>query len=276
MMADGSKFADRLLNLLNITTRADLLLLDEICWARRLLIKDANLDGAEARLVIAKGQGIITVSTAIHDHRRRRFSISHELGHFEMHRGVGGVIGCTTDDIRQEGETQTVQTLEREANEFASAFLLPERFIAPLCKSRMPSLDHVAEIAESFSTSLIATALRYIKFCDEPVAIVFSKSQHIQWFQESVEFNEIRDDLGFFFDVHARIDVECLAHKLFQDPAFPSRSKKVPASAWFINGKFKNDATIQEFSIPMPNYNSVLTLIWIDDVIDDDEIEYDD
>lgn len=269
-MADGSRYADRLIDFLRISSRADLLLLDEICWARHILIKDDNLEGAEARLVTARGQGIITVSTDIRDYRRRRFSIAHELGHFEMHRGEQGVLICTSNDIRQEGEVHARQVIEREANEFASAFVLPARFIGPLCKKHNPSLEFVAEIAESFSTSVTATALRYLQFCDEPVAIVFSKDRCIQWFHESIDFKKIREDLNFFFDVRARVDPASLASRLFEDPGFPMKNRRVPAPAWFTHGKYREDAIIQECSLPMPNYNAVLTLLWINEEIDDD------
>lgn len=269
-MPNGTKFADRLLDILRIKDHSDLLLLDEICWARHLLVTVEKLEGSEARLVTnsSRGKGIITVSSDIYDNRRKRFSIAHELGHFEMHRSLQGILFCTSDDIR-EGDPRARNILEQEANEFASAFLLPARFISPLYKKRNPSLELIIEIADRFTTSLTATALRYLQLCDEPVAIVYSRDRHIQWFQESSEFRKIREDLNFFFDVHARVDSDSLANKLFEDPSYTIRNKNVQASVWFTPGMYRSDAFIFESSYPMPKYNAVLTLIWIDEEIDE-------
>ena len=49
---------------------------------------------------------------------RRRFDLAHELGHLVLHRGVGD------EELK---DKKTLDNIEREANRFAGAFLLPQR-----------------------------------------------------------------------------------------------------------------------------------------------------
>lgn len=272
-MSFAVQSADHLIDKLGITNRSDLLLLEEIAWTRGILVKEGPLEGSEARLVMAKGRGVITISSSIQDLRRKRFSIAHELGHFELHRTRRGLSLCLSEDIREGVSKTTGQDLEQEANEFASALLLPYRFFAPLCKNQEPSLDYVAHLANDFSTSLTATALRYLNFCEEPVAIVYSHDNRIQWFQGSKDFETIREDLEFFIDVKARLDHSSLAAKMFQSRNLLSKKSRVQASAWFTPGRYEQNATILEHSYFMPTYNATLTLLWIDEDVESEDEE---
>jgi Zn-dependent peptidase ImmA (M78 family) len=272
-MSFAAQSADHLIDSLGITKRSDLLLLEEIAWTRGILVKEGLLEGSEARLVMAKGRGVITISSSIQDLRRKRFSIAHELGHFELHRAQRGLSLCLSEDIRDGVSRTAGQDLEQEANEFASALLLPYRFFAPLCKNQEPSLDYIAHLANDFSTSLTATALRYLNFCEEPVAIVYSHDNRIQWFQGSKDFETTREDLEFFIDVRARLDRSSLAATMFQGRNLPSKMSRVLASSWFTSGRYEQNATILEHSYFMPTYNATLTLLWIDENIENEDEE---
>jgi hypothetical protein len=57
---------------------------------------------------------------------------------------------------------------------------------------------------------------------------------------------------------------------LFKDSNYPKKKSKTPASSWFTAGKYKSDSTVQEHSVSMPNYRAVLTLIWIDEELDEE------
>jgi len=262
--------ANRLINDLGINDLADLSHLEEIAWARGVLVTDDKLEGAEASLVISYSQGVITVSTALQDQRRRRFSIAHELGHFELHRDIKEFLICLNQDIQESSHKEIISKLEKEANEFASELLLPKRFFAPLCVAEEPSLTHIFALADKFRTSVTATALKYINFCNEPVAIILSRNNKTQWFQGSPDFDKLRDDLDFFIKTESVLEPETLAAKLFKDSNYPKMHIRTRASSWFTPGKYNKSATVQEHSIAMPNYKSVLTLLWIDDELDED------
>lgn len=265
--------AEQVLEALDIRDKSDLLRLEEIAWMRGILVNYEVLEGAEARLVTAKGRGVITISTSVNDFRRKRFSLAHEIGHFELHRGEKGMSFCVSRDIGGESGPKLTHDFEGEANEFASSFLMPKQFFAPLCGKAEPSIELVSDFANDFSTSLTATALRYLNFCEEPVAIVYSEGRYIRWFQGSPEFESLRDDLRFFIDVRARVDSSTLAAKLFDVPNRVYKRRKIEASCWFTPGMYRKNAMIVEDSIAMPNFNSVLTLLWADTDMEEDDFE---
>lgn len=260
--------AERVLNEVGVVHQEDLKFLECIAWERKALVQYEHLDGAEARIAVVGERAIITISTAIKDSRRRRFSIAHELGHLEMHRMDSSLTLCTGEDINDWRSRRARTNREQEANEFASALLLPERFFAPLCKKEEPSLDLVNELADTFEVSLTATALRYLDFCNEACAVVLSQNGGIKWFRGSKDF----EDLGVFIDTPSPLDRSSYASLFFRGDALPPARNRVYASAWFVPGRYKHDAAIYEQSWPMPTYNAVITLLWIYDDIEEDDI----
>jgi len=76
---------------------------------------------------------------------------------------------CTESDLSPWASRPEV---EREADDFATNLLLPEEFVTVRLKAKSPSLDFVGEVAREFSTSLTATALRYIELSGFPCAVV--------------------------------------------------------------------------------------------------------
>jgi len=262
-MANPETIADYVLDRLEISVMEDLLLLDEIVHARGALIRECPMEGAEARLLVGPGKPIISVSSSpfVHAHRRR-FSIVHELGHLEMHRGTSLLRSCTKMDI-QEKPTRASNNAEQEANQFASSFLIPARFVEQPFAENEPSFGLVSEWAEKLSTSLTATALRFTRFTREPVAVVYSFRGTIQYFQPSSEFLE----LGVFPDVNHPMGSNTGAKKLFNGRVVSHEWQEVRAAEWFREDKsaFDRNDTIREWSIGMPSYEAVLTVLWVNE-----------
>lgn len=74
--------------------------LEAIAWCFGARVKCRPLDGCEARIAASGDQAIVTVSSRC-SHRRRRFSLAHELGHWKYHRGR--LLVCRADEIGREG-----------------------------------------------------------------------------------------------------------------------------------------------------------------------------
>jgi IrrE N-terminal-like domain len=91
---------------------------------------------------------------------RRRFTIAHELGHWRLHsEGAGAHTRfCRSDEVgASEAEARAARQIEREANRFAAALLMPEVLVrreAPLYR-----LD-VQVLAERFGVSVVAMQVR--------------------------------------------------------------------------------------------------------------------
>lgn len=265
-MGRPERAAERVLDQLRIKDPKDLRLLEEIAYERGAIVREKALKGAEARLTIVGRRGIITLSSTITHPQRRRFSIAHELGHLEMHPRVSSVSLCSKDDLDDWRTSEISSNREQEANAFAAALLMPQRFFEPMCREKEPSLEFIQELASRLDTSLTATALRYTQFCDDAIAVVFSQNNIIRWFRGSKEFRE----LGAFVDVKTRLDPDSTAFAVYRGGG-SSRQKRVRLSSWLAEGNYKQNPTIVEQSWAMPNYDGVLTLLWLDDDISDND-----
>lgn len=259
-MPSAEAVANLVLDRLGVSKTEDLFLLKEIVHARGAIIREAPLEGAEACLMVGPGKPIITISSSpLLNHHRRRFSIAHELGHLELHRGTGLLINCTDRDIQYKADNIGVN--EQEANQFASAFLIPARFVEKPFAENEPSLDIVSDWAKRLETSLTATALRFTRFTPESVAVVYSVRGIIQYFQSSSEFAE----LGVFPDVKKPLGDNTDARKLLKGIKTKSGWSEVKASEWFRENRDAYDKTdmIKEWSVNMPSYEAVLSFLWV-------------
>lgn len=269
-MTNPELLADKIIDSLGISDPSDLLLMEDMAWARhRAVVRSAPLSGAEARLSVLGGRAVITVSTMVGNDRRRRFCIAHELGHLEMRHSGGLLNVCSTRDLNSWHHKDKQPTLEQLSNQFAAALLLPERFFAGCCVGDDPSLDCIAGLADKFDVSLTATAIRYATYCQEQVAIVYSESGFIKWFHASPDF----DELGVFINVRGCLDSETIADRIFRGEKPRGPAKRVPASSWLSGTSIREDARLLEQSWTIPSCDSAITLLWVDEDIDDDSCD---
>lgn len=114
---------------------------------------------------------------------RSRFDAAHELGHIILHRGV------TQDDIE---DKEMLKRIEREANIFAGAFLLPKSsFNAEFYSIRV---DHIKGLKRRWRVSMAALAHRAkgIGVIDDEQYIQFRKQlSHHKWLTNEPLDNEI-------------------------------------------------------------------------------------
>lgn len=148
--------------------------LEAIASDRGIIVKRRRLQGADARLVASPTAGIITVCTSTSE-QRQRFSIGHELGHWERDRHSGGMNLCSKADLAP--NNSAAKTSEAEANLFAADMILPPYLVLPKTAGKDPSMNVVLEIAQEFRSSREAAALRMMRLATMPVSVmVFTKS----------------------------------------------------------------------------------------------------
>jgi Zn-dependent peptidase ImmA (M78 family) len=258
--------ANQVLDQIPVLVPEDLLLLNQIAFRLGARVVEEDLGGSEASIIIVPGnKAIITISTKVLSTERKRFSIAHELGHFQIHRNRIGFNLCSSSNI--ETFMGKPVDIEQEANQFASNFLLPERFVARIFSKSEPSMDLIGEVASSYEVSLTATALRFTEFTEEPIAVVLSRGGRIVFFKGAKAFTES----DVFVNVGEAVGGNTMAGKLRNDQISGEGWRKVLASDWLRKGEYRRDARIQEWSVYMPRYDNILTLLWINEEIYDDE-----
>lgn len=248
--------ADMLISELQVTDPDDIDI-EAIAMTRSALVIDGGLTGAEARLARSPKISFIRVNREIREPGRRRFAIAHELGHLLLQERSQFAL-CTDKDLVP---FYTNSPEELEASAFASALLMPAKMFEPLSRTAVPSLSYVAELAQRFQVTLTAAAMRYIEFCPHRCCLVASTGGKIRYHRKT-------DDFGYFITPRESLNAATYAADFFNGDRLPVGMRQVNATAWLEGKRIDSNKTIQEESIPMPSYDSVLTLLWIDRDID--------
>lgn len=133
--------------------------LETIAWSCGLAVRYAPLNGCDARIVGMGDRGVLTVNSG-QGSARQRFSLAHELGHWQLHRGR--LMICRAEEI--EGSMSEARGLELDADHFAAALLMPRFLFVPAAAALKgkPPWTMAESLAGEFQTSLLATALRMI------------------------------------------------------------------------------------------------------------------
>jgi Zn-dependent peptidase ImmA (M78 family) len=96
---------------------------------------------------------------------RRRFTIAHELGHYELHKEKSDLFVDKQFIYRSQnsGNTPANQTMEQEANYFASAILIPTNQLRKAIENANMDLateEATKELAKIFEVSTTAMFIR--------------------------------------------------------------------------------------------------------------------
>jgi len=235
--------------------------LNKIASDLEITIEEDNLDGCDGMLqmVLDPKCGIITVKRTIREPGQKRFVIAHELGHYYAPAAESQDYQCAAADLSL--SNRGIRPQERAANEFAGELLMPEKLFVPKLAQNKPSMTLIKGLAREFRTTLTATLWRFIQLTDDRCALVLSENGKVKYDKPSRRFR-------FRIPHDVVLKPNSLAIDFFRDGHIRDQIEPVLASAWINDSRVEGGACIQEHSIAQPNYNSVLTLLWIDKDID--------
>lgn len=214
------------------------------------LVQFGRLVHEDGQLIRSGETGIIVVDERTRESAKWRFVAAHELGHLLSHQGVDQLRVCTDTDLH---EWYSTSGHEPAANHFAAELLMPESLFKRLCDRNRPSLHDIRELANVFRTSLTATALRFVDYCPEPVAAVFSVDGTVAWWLKSDEFR-------FWLKKGHRLGKLTYAGDLFAGKDVDDRPSVVSAEGWSDDARAE-DGEVYEHSIRLGRHG-VLTMLW--------------
>ena len=121
-----------------------------------------------------------------------RFTVAHELGHYFL-PGHAEQLFPTGDGIHQSGSSFTSSNLlERQADHFASALLMPENLFKQAMSRCGQGVVGIQTLATLCKTSLTATAIRYSKFTEDAVLVIVSTGDRIDYCFMSDRIRELK------------------------------------------------------------------------------------
>lgn len=256
-MSEARLKARQILSELNIDRPELLTHLKELCCERGAFVRECPLDGAEARLTVNGNRGIITVKPNNSYASRTRFSIAHELGHFELHRHRSSSLSCDQGALNDWRVKRWTENLEEEANEFASELLMPESFIRAQIDAAQPSITFLEKLAERYQTSLFATTRRFMDLTREACAAVFYKEGKVLYAWRSGFFAEQR------YRVVDQLDRYSYATDALAGVGTPNYMTEVDSSLWLVLPPYLRGEPLFEQARYFPGLGLGMSLLWI-------------
>jgi Zn-dependent peptidase ImmA (M78 family) len=229
---------------------------EDIAMEKNVLVMDADLDGAEARLIREGSIGVVRINASIPEPGRKRFAASHELGHWQMHER--GSYICTAADMADYQKSPR----EIEANTFAAEFLLPTFLFRPLCTNKAPSLQLVEELKILFNTTLTATTFRLMDEISGDCMIVLTKNRRVDRSRKGANCS-----LPLYVPIGSSLHPESVAYHCTPNPSGIPKAEKVPFKSWFDLTSFHSfdpdDWVLWEQSMQLGTYPTILTILLV-------------
>lgn len=206
----------------------------------------APLDGPTAQIFRHGTHAVMRVSSAIVQIGRRNFTIGHELGHY--------VLGHRIVNKNSPAPAPRTPHQEREADVFSTELNMPEEYVAPY-GALPPTLATARRIGESFRSSIVAAAGRYVELTPSPCALVYSQHGRVVWAKHSRAF------VGRI-PAQLRIGEGAVASDFHAKRVLDTEAREVPASTWLGSTSSGCTSLVEHAEVvPEPGWGGVLSLL---------------
>lgn len=244
--------------------------LEELLYAEGLKLKEEPLLNCEGKILFDETMGIITVNSNIKDVNQKRFTISHEMGHFfnekealtqplpkgeEKHTKGEVYYRCGYNEFYGMNRNNA---REAAANDFEAELLMHEKWFVEYVRGKKLDTKLLKDTAAFFNVSLSATAIRYTEIGHYPCAVVMTTNGVTKWKSISENFPHQ------FIRVGNKVSELSYTSDYYKGDNFPEEGEDIPARAWFREDYNLKDqeARLIELVIPYPSYNSALVVLW--------------
>lgn len=137
---------------------------ETIAKRRGAMVVTRELEPDVSGMLVRESDGLIIGVNKHHASVRRRFTIAHELGHLELHRGRALILDTSVRvDFRDRVSSLATDQEEIEANRFAAALLMPQDMVVRLAAGASRDPDElIRSLAKRFQVSQAAMSYRLI------------------------------------------------------------------------------------------------------------------
>jgi len=200
----------------------------------------------------------------------RRFTVAHELGHYFLEGHAQHLFGEGQALHQSESGFTSDERYEREADAFAAGLLMPRHLFEPACSRAGLGLQGIESLAGLCKVSLTATGIRYAQCTVDPVAVICSVDNRVQFAFLSRVLKDRRDLT--WPRKGAGIPWETATRNFGEDPTNVLSGKRVISTStldlWFDGG---GDAQLNEEVVGLGGYRRILTVLSSDSLPDADE-----
>lgn len=221
--------------------------------AMGIVVREGGLDTADAWLFRRPdGHGILRVRSKGTSDARRRFSIAHELGHWELHPNLTQGRYCTEENL-----SDYVRSSEEvEANCFAASLLMPRFMMREHMGSADPSFALVDRLTAAFETSRTATARRLVELTKYRVILVCCIGGRVVW--------RVKSDAAKYYALEgALVPADSLTARTISTRSQFAEHAEISPRVWLRDNPVANPEECFEDVRYNPSLDMSLTLLWL-------------
>ncbi len=251
----GAIAAQKLINEFGIEHPNDFTI-EELIHARDIILEEKKISNCDGRIVFGKLKSKISINSDLKYIGRRRFTLAHELGHFELHRNLNTHLddnALTLDYFKNGGQ-------EYEANQFATELLMPSKPFVTYTQGKRFSPELLRDIAEHFETSITSATFRYLELGQHPIYLFHCRDKKvIYWKNTNNYYRKVKDI------TRLQPPTDSVAMEFFNDGTIYRKNdsaQEIEKSTWFETGQYDSDDEYFEYAIVTKDYNTVLSVVW--------------
>lgn len=244
-------YAQQVISEFNITT-TPALSLNEIFESNDILCISQEFDDFNYCGSLHRNgqQAVIIVNTDIKNDGRINFTKTHEFGHFYLkHKGVS--FTCRSQDLKLNHSLS--KPFEVEANQFASAFLMPESMVKPIIQTSPFNFDTIGYIRKHFVVSKLSAAFKILDYTFGDYALIVSRNGIIT----HVKLSESLNGKIHLPQPNEIIPEESLAHEVLDTSRQMNDYSEISSDVWIRSKGYR----VFEHSRADKKSNSCMTLL---------------
>ncbi len=251
---------------------------DPIALARdigiEVMAKPARAQGVSGMLLRVGDAYGIAYATHIDNIGFQNFSVAHELGHYFLPGHIDAVL-ADGDVHESRAGFASGDRYELEADHFAAGLLMPRSLFTDAMRRAGDGLAAIERLADLCQTSLTATAIRYTQCTRDPIAMVLSAGNQINYCFMSDALKEV-DGINWIRK-RELLPKNTATFAFNQDADHVRRADRTEDTSdlqdWFGG---RHSIEITEEVIGLGSYGRTLTVLTATDLPGPEEIEEED
>lgn len=187
-----------------------------LCEKLDIKVLESDIE-SEGYFLNRNGELYIILKNTYHNFHRKRFTFAHEIGHAILHSD-SSIIKSNVDITSIFNYSKELDTVEKQANYFASELLCPSKFLQREIPNKSLNFEIIDEIAAKFKISRQVAAIKCVSNSktENELLLFYDNNDEFKWFVTNdldLNYSDFPNDLrdvDVFLDQYfdKKLDIE--------------------------------------------------------------------